>query len=208
MCQSSSSQRSCARRHASHSQRLVRSAAVGLAECAQRPRQRFDGRRIPVGEPRHEGVKELVGRDRGLSGVGGARCFGDLTLVWAGPEATGEHCRGDRLEVGLAGHRGVQGLEPLGCREQQRRRVASASAGERDLRAQPLQPRALEVIERSELGGGQEVGRGRGVGDVELCLRSGERALDARGGVGCQLGGPRQECCGRGQPAACLCPVG
>jgi hypothetical protein len=61
-----------------------------------------------------------------------------LTLIRAGAEAPGEHYRRDRLEVGLPGHRGVQGIEAPGRLEQQRRRVAPALAGERDLRAQPL----------------------------------------------------------------------
>ena len=207
-CQSSSSQRSCARRHASHSQRRSVSAAVGLAERAQRPRERRDGRRVPLGEPRHEGVEERVGRARGLRPGRRARGLGHLALVRAGAEAPGEHRRRDRLEVGLAGHRGVQRIEPPGRLEQQRRRVAPAPAGEHDLRAQPLQPRALELVERPELGGGQELGRGRGVGDVELRLRRGERALDAHGGVGRQLGRPLQERGGRGQPAAALRAVG
>ena len=137
-----------------------------------------------------------------------ARGLGDLALVRAGAEAAGEHRRRDRLEVGLAGHRGVQRIEPPGRLEQQRRRVAPAPAGEHDLRAQPLQPRALELVDRPELGGGQEVGRGRGVGDVELRLRRGERALDAHGGVRRQLGRPLQERGGRGQPAAALRAVG
>ena len=45
------------------------SAAVGFGERAQRPRERRDGRRIPLGEPRHEGVEEQVGRALGLHPV-------------------------------------------------------------------------------------------------------------------------------------------
>ena len=125
----------------------VLSAAVGLGERAQRPRERRDRRRIALGEPRHEGVEEQVGRARRRRPVRRARGLGDLALIRAGAEAPGEHRRRDRLEVGLAGHRGVQGIEPPGRVEQQRRRVAPAPAGERDLRAQPLQPRTLELVD-------------------------------------------------------------
>jgi hypothetical protein len=40
----------------------VLAAAVGLAERAQRLRERRDGRRVAHGEPRHEGVEEHVKR--------------------------------------------------------------------------------------------------------------------------------------------------
>ena len=182
--------------------------AVGLAERAQRLRERRDRRRVPLGEPRHEGVEEHVGRARGVHPVRRARGLGHLALIRAGAEAPGEHRRRDRLEVGLAGHRGVQGIEPPGRLEQQRRRIAPAPAGEHDLRAQPLQPRALELVERPELGGREQVVGGRGVGDVELRLRGVERALDASDGVRRQLGRPLQERGGRGQPATTLRTVG
>ena len=186
----------------------VRSAAVGFAERAQRPRERRDGRRIPLGEPGHEGVEEHVRWARGLHPIRRARGLGHLALIRAGAEAPGEHRRRDRLEVGLAGHRGVQGVEPPGRLEQQRRRVAATPAGEHDLRSQPLQPRALELVEWPELGGGQEVGRGRHVGDVELRLGRGQRALDAHGGLRRQLGRSLQEGGGRGEPATTLRAVG
>ena len=119
----------------------VLSAAVGLAERAQRPRERRDRRRVPLGEPRHEGVEEQVGRARRLRPARRARGLGHLALIRAGAEAPGEHRRRDRLEVGLAGHRGVQGIEPPG-----RRRAAAAArrarAGWRTRSARPTAPAA------------------------------------------------------------------
>ena len=106
----------------------ILSAAVGFAERAQRPRERRDGRRVPLGEPRDEGVEEQVGRALGLRPGRRARGLGDLALVRACSEAPGEHRRRDRLEVGLAGHLGVERIEPPGRLEQQRRRVAPAPA--------------------------------------------------------------------------------
>ena len=159
----------------------ILSAAVGFAERPQRPRERRDGRRVPLGVPRHEGVEEQVGRALGLRPGRRACGLGDLALVRTGSEAPGVHRRRDRLEVGLAGHLGVERIEPPGRLQQQRRRVAPAPAPEHDLRAQPLQPRALELVDRPERGAVQQVGRGRGVGDVELRLRRGERALRRAG---------------------------
>ena len=182
----------------------ILSAAAGFAERPQRPRERRDGRRVPLGEPRHEGVEEQVGRALGLRAGRRARGLGDLALVRTGSEAPGVHRRRDRLEVGLAGHLGVERIEPPGRLQQQRRRVAPAPAPEHDLRAQPLQPRALELVDRPERGAVQQVGRGRGVGHVELRLRRGERALHAPGGVWGQLGGALQERGGRGEPATAL----
>ena len=204
MCQSSSSQRSCARRHASHSQRWSAPSRSGWPNARS---ARDSGSTDAV----YPSVNRVTRASRswsvatcGLSAVGGARRLGDLTLIWAGPEATGEHCRGDRLEVGLAGHRGVQGLEPLGRREQQRRRVAPASAGERDLRAQPLEPRALEVIERSELGGRQEVGRGGGSATSSLaCAAASERSTRVAGSGVSSAARVRNAAAAASPPRAC-----
>jgi hypothetical protein len=80
---------------------------------------------------------------------------GDHTDVAYGAEAPGVDRCGERFEVGLAGEAGVQRNEAL-CRvEQHRQGLVAALAGERDLRAPPLQPGALELVEGPELGGGQ-----------------------------------------------------
>ena len=207
-CQSSSSQRSCARRHASHSQRRSSPPPSGSPNARSACESGATDGAYPSVNRVTRASRSASAAPGGVHPARRARGLGDLALVRAGAEAPGEHRRRDRLEVGLAGHLGVQGIEPPGRLEQQRRRVAPAPAGEHDLRAQPLQPRALELVDRPELGGGQEVGRGRGVGDVELRLGRGERALDAHGRVWRQLGRPLQERGGRGQPAAPLRAVG
>jgi hypothetical protein len=69
--------------------------------------------------------QEIGGR-RGPVDVGDAprrlRRFAEA----AGREATGEVPSQDGVEVGLPGHAQVEGLEPPGGPEQQRRRVAAA----------------------------------------------------------------------------------
>jgi len=161
-----------------------------------------------LGEPGDKGVKELAAAPGAGPPARRARRLGHFALVGPSAEAPGEHRRRECLQVGLPGHRGVEGVQPPGRLEQQRRRVAPALAREHDLRAQPLPPRALELVTRPDLGRGQQLGRGRHVSDVELRLGRGERALDAHGRVWRQLGGPLQERRGRRQPAAALRPAG
>ena len=179
-CQSSSSQSSCARRHASHNQR--RSASPpGRQNARSALREGSDGRREPLGEPRHERVQERVGRARRRHPGGPARGLGDLPLVRPGAEAPGEHRR-RRSPRGTsrgpswrpADRAAVAASSSSGGASRPRRLAKTISA------RQPLQPRALELVDRPELGGGQQVGRGCGVGHVELRLRRGERALDPR----------------------------
>ena len=175
-CQSSSSQRSWARRHASQSQRTSPCGrSLHVAERVERPPERRHAGRVALGEPRRQAVEEQVDRAwrlrcrrRSPSGLGS---LADARLV---AEATGEHRRRHRLEMGLASHRGVERLEAPGGIEQQRRSVAAARAGERDLRAQPLQPRALKLVERGKLGGRQQLERRVRCPGIELRLRGGQ----------------------------------
>ena len=108
----------------------------------------------------------------------------------------------------LAGHRGIERLEAPGRIEQQSRSVAAARALERDLRAQPLQPRALKLVERGKLGGRQQLERRvRGPG-IELRLRGGQGPPAPLRRIGGQLRRARQERRSRGRAAAGLRPVG
>ena len=119
-------------------------------------------------------------------------------------QAAGEHRRGQRVQVGLARESDVEWLEPFGGLEQQRRGVAAAARRECDLRAEQVDPGALELVERSGLGDGQQsecrVGR---AGQV-LGLRRGERALRPARGVGRQRGGTLQKRGRCRQPSARL----
>ena len=49
------------------------------------------------------------------------------------------------FEIGLPGQLGIQGLQPLRGSQQQRRRVATAPQGKRDLRPHPLHVRKAEL---------------------------------------------------------------
>jgi hypothetical protein len=93
---------------------------------------------------------------------------------------TGVDRRRDGLELGCASQAGVERLESPGGNEEQRWRVAPARAPKRDLRPQPLQPRALEPVERRERGGVQQLERLVRCGRVELRLRSGQPSGDNR----------------------------
>ena len=130
---------------------------TGFGEGAQRLGERRDARGVALGEPHGERVEEHVARVRRGSPVRRAHGLRHLALARAAAEPPGVHGRRDRLEIGLAGRAHLaQGVQPPGRLEQQRRRVATAPGGERDLRAQPLQPRALELVDRRELGVAEE----------------------------------------------------
>ena len=89
-----------------------------------------------------------------------------------------------------------------------RRRVAAAPEGERDLRAQPLHPRALELVERGEFRGREQRVRRFRRARVQLGLGCGERSRTPACGIGSQLGRSLQER-GHGRDAAAtLRPVG
>ena len=123
---------------------------------------------------------------------GGLGRLADVQFV---TEATGKHRRRDRFEMRLASHRAVQRFEAPGSIEQQGRSVAAARAGERDLRAQPLQPGALKLVEWSEVGGRQQFERGVRCAGVELSLRgrqSPPTSLRRIRGQLCRLGQERR----------------
>ena len=129
--------------------------------------------RVALGEPRRQPVEEQVDRAWRLLAAAGAACAASASLadVWLAAEATGEHRCRHRLEMRLASHRGVERLEAPGGIEQQGRSVAAARARERDLRAQPLQPGALKLVERGKLGGRQQLERRVRCPGIELRLR-------------------------------------
>jgi hypothetical protein len=180
-----------------------------VAEGVEGAAERRHTGRVALGESRRQAVEEQVdrawrlrGRRRSLSGLGS---LADTRPV---AEATGVHRRRQRLEVGLASHRGVERLEAPGSSEQQRRSVAAARAGERDLRAQPLQPRALKLVERGELGDRQQLERRVRCRSVELRLRGSHRPLPPPRRIGGQLGRACQERRSRRRTPTGLRPIG
>jgi hypothetical protein len=109
-----------------------------------------------VREHRRQGVHEQVDGSRWPRRCRhDPSCSGDLTDVAGVAESSGVYRRGERFEVGLAGQLGVEGNETFRGVEQQRQSLVAALAGERDLRTEPLQPGAPELVEGAELGGGQ-----------------------------------------------------
>ena len=125
------------------------------------------------------------------------------------PRRPAKIARSERLEVASrAPGPASSGSSRLAAVEQQRRRVAAAPAGERDLGAQPVQPRALQLVERAQLRDGEQLQRGVGRAGVELGLRRGQRPRAPRRRVGRQLGRPLQERGRRRDAAAGLGPAG
>ena len=123
--------------------------------------------------------------DRGGCGAAGAaRAASATSHTGVGVGASGVHGRSERLEVGLARQRGIERFEPSGGIEKERRSVAAAREDERDLRAQSLQPGALKLVQRGDLGGRQQRLGGLAASRLELGLRGGERPRAASAGSG------------------------
>ena len=96
---------------------------------------------------------------RGGCGPGGAARAASATsrTPHRAAEPAGEDRRSERFEVRLARQPRVERLEPFGRIEQQRRSVTPAAPGKHDLGAQPGQPRALELVQRADLRGREEL---------------------------------------------------
>ena len=159
----------------------VGSAAVGLGERAQRPRERRDRGRVSLGEPRHQGVEQRVGRAR-------RRCPAATRARPRPPRAHPGRCPGAPRTSPTRSPRGTSrgpSRRP-GDRAAWPPRAAAAArrarAGWRTRSARATAPAARAGARRAAPSSAarEQRGRGRGVGDVELRLRRGERALDAQ----------------------------
>ena len=113
-----------------------------------------------------------------------------------------------RLEVRVAREPGIERHEALRGVEQQRRRVAAAREGERDLGAEALRAGTVQRVQRGELGGREQRLGFLRCPRFQLGLRRGHRSRTASGGVRGQLGRSLQECRGGRDPAPRLGPVG
>ena len=183
--------------------------SLHVAEPVERVPERRHTRRVALGEPRGQPVEEqvdrawrLLCRRPSLSGLGH---LADVRFV---AESAGEHRRRHRLEMRLASHRGVERFEAPGGIEQQGGSVAAARAGEHDLRAQPLQPRELKLVERGKLGGGQQLERRIRCRGIELRLRGSQGPPAPLRRFGGQLRRLRQERCSRRRAPTGPRPVG
>src|SRR5439155_14516318 len=81
----------------------------------------------------------------------GWRAADNAEHVLAVAELPGEDACRERLEARLPRQVGVKRDEPYGRVEQQWRSVAASAQRERDLRAQPLEPRPLDLVEPRQL---------------------------------------------------------
>ena len=134
-------------------------------------------RRVPLGEPRRHAIQEQIDRAPRLRARRRSTgSLGHLPHSASAAEPAGEDRRSERFEVRLAREPGIESLEPFGRIEQQRRRVAPAPPGKHDLGAQPGQSRALQLVQRADLRGREELVRRVGGAGLELGLRGGERA--------------------------------
>ncbi len=165
--------------------------------------------RMPLGDQQSQAIQEEIGGARGARRPGRATSgLGDLSQSGSGGQMAGEDRRGERFEVRLACEHDVERLEPLGGLEEQRRSVIAAARGEGDPGAQHVDPGALDLVERSPLGGGQQGKRGTRRARIVLGLRRGQRALRPARRIGRELGSPLQERGRCGDAAAALRAAG
>ena len=190
-----------------------RAASATVLGVAAKHLQRGPQRRcrcaVSVREPRRDAVQQQI--DRARRRRLGGRCadsLGDLSEGGVSAEASGEDRRAERFEVRLAGESVVEAFEALGRIEEQRRGVASPSAGEHDLGPQPRQLGLLKVVERADLRGRDERIGGVEGGRLELGLCCRESSSSAPGRVSRQLCRSLQERGGRGDAATALRPIG
>ena len=119
-------------------------------------------------------------------------------------EAPAAHRRPQRLQMGLPRQLGIERFQALGRSAQQHGRVTAAGARERDVGLQPIDSRAIQLVERADGRNRQKAFGCRRRAGVKLGLRGGDCALtaplDARG----QFDSSLQERCRRLRTRACL----
>ncbi len=153
--------------------------------------------------------EEEIGRPRRpVRGGAGQRRLAHLDEVRAAGERAGEPGRVERFEIGGARPLRVERLELAGGLQQEPGSVGAALRGERDLRAQEMHMRALEIIDAAGLRGGEE---GEGVVErpglvLRLCRR--QRPLRTPDRVRRQRRGAIEERGSGGQAAARLRAAG
>ncbi len=181
---------------------------VGLApEGAQRLLQHRGSRRVALGDHGCQTLEQEIGWPRPRRT--GRPCERELAdLHHAGPagQPAGEAGCGEGFQVGRARQLRVDRLERTGGLEQERRRVAAAPLGERDLRAQEIHVGGLHVAAGAHLGEqGDRVAERAG---FVLGLRRRQRALRTAPGIEGQRGRALQERRSGRQAATRLGPVG
>ena len=96
-----------------------------------------------------------------------------------------------RVQVGLAGKTGINGLEPFRGAHQQQRRIAAPVCRVRELGAQEVDVGTLEFVQRCGLGHAQQQHRGIERAGLDLGLGRGQSACDplrrVRGQYRCAL---------------------
>ena len=169
----------------------IGSLVSDLLECEP---ERRHTRARPVRATTGEAVENEVERSRRLQSQGrGSGRVGHLQHTGVSIDSPGVHGRSEGLEVCLTRQRGIEWFEPPGRIDKEERTIAAAIEHERDLGAQPLQPRALKLVERGQLRSREQLLCGLATPRLELGLRGGERARSSSCRVRGQRGRPLQE---------------
>ena len=138
------------------------------------------------------------------SAAGAARAASATRATFSYAEPTDEDLGRQRLDVRLPCKSGVDGLQAFGRLEQQRRCLAAAPLGKHNVSAQTNEPCALQLVQRTALGGGQKRERRARRAGLELCLRGSERSGPAPTGIERELSGALEKCGNRGHASPAL----
>ena len=111
-------------------------------------------------------------------------------------------------KYGLSRQLHVESLQPLGGAQEQGRPVASDVGGERDLSAQQLGARPLEIVGHARLSDHQHPQRGVERAGIQIRSCGGERTLHPASGVASQRDGPLKKCRRGSQSTPRLRPSG
>src|SRR3954452_17776188 len=173
------------------------------------PSEQWRGRRKTFRDDGDEAIEQQIGwtgrarRPRSQFGS-----TGYVEQAAGGGEATGAKRSAPRVEVALARKLGIEPLKPLGCVQEQWRRCASHARRERDLAAEPLRLRLLQIVWRRGLRQRQKLEPTLKDPGMQARLHSGKRTPHPLLGIARQTDRARQERGGRAQAAARLRAVG
>ena len=185
-CHPASSQSCTDAMVASQIQRICSVADLSVPKARRGAAKHRHGGLVALGEQRGQGVEQQVGparRARPGAGAVRAACAMSSALPPGRARRPGEQGRRQRVEVGVPGERRIERAEPARRFQQEERCVAAVRCDERDLRAQQVGTRALEVGEDASLSRGEQIERVIERAGLELRLPRGERALRTPGGL-------------------------
>ena len=179
---------------------------VRAVELPHRQPQRRGGGRVAVGKQHRQPIEQTVGCARRRGRWRRASGRRDLRQAAMRAATAREDRRFERFQVRVTCESDVERLECLRGFEQQLRCVAFPASCKRQLRSQPLEPCAVQVVQRACAGQGHQFGSGGQRSCIELGVSGCECALRTPAGFGGEKRRAFEEGGRSRVPSAPLCP--